>query len=467
MRLSELLREMKTLDREISGISCDSRQVQPGNLFVAIPGSSRDGSAYIQEAQEKGAAAIVTEQSLPYIRVPDARRALAELSSAFYDYPAREMTMVAVTGTNGKTSVCWLVKQVLEVCTGQRVGLIGTVENHIGDLILPAERTTPQSNDLQRMLRQMVAAGCQYCVMEVSSHAVAQQRVGGIRFDVGAFTNLSREHLDYHKTMEDYCAAKGALFSCCRRAVVNVQDPWGKEILRQCPPDSLKTGEDLRGESIVTTAAGVEFMAVYGNTRVPVSLSIPGDFMVDNALTVLGVALQLGIPLVRAAAALEGAKGVRGRMEAMPTPGMPFTVLIDYAHTPDGMEKVLTSLRKICKGRLIALFGCGGDRDRGKRPEMGKIAVTSADIAIITSDNPRSESPMSVILDILQGVGEAKNYKVFENRVTATRYAIDIGKKDDIIVLLGKGHETGQEIGGRRYDYDERQILQDILAEMR
>ncbi len=467
MRLFELLQEMEILDREITDISCDSRQVQPGNLFVAIPGSSRDGSAYIQEALEKGAAAIVTEQSLPYIRVPDARRALAELSGAFYGHPAQEMTMVAVTGTNGKTSVCWLLKQVLEVCTGQKVGLIGTVENHIGDQIQLAERTTPQSNALQRILRQMVAAGCKYCVMEVSSHAIVQQRIGGIQFEVGVFTNLSRDHLDYHKTMESYCAAKGALFPQCRRAVVNVRDPWGMEILKRCPPDTLKTGGDLRGESIVTAAAGVEFMAVYGNTRVPVSLPIPGDFMVDNALTVLGIALQLGIPLPRAAAALKTAKGVRGRMEVVPTPGKPFTVFIDYAHTPDGMEKVLISLRKICKGRLIALFGCGGERDRGKRPEMGRIATVHADFAIITSDNPRSESPMAVILDILQGVGEAKNYKVFENRVTATRYAIDIGKKDDIIVLLGKGHETGQEIGGQRYDYDERQILQDILAEMR
>ncbi len=467
MKLSRLLQELEWLDREITGVSCDSRQVEKGDIFVAIPGAQADGSAYIAEAVAKGAAAVVTEADLPYIRVPDARSALAGLSAAFYGHPAEKMTMVAVTGTNGKTSVCWLLKQVLESCTGRKVGLIGTVENHIGDLVIPADRTTPQSNELQKWLFRMVEAGCEYCLMEVSSHAIVQQRIASLHFRVGAFTNLSRDHLDYHKTMEDYCQAKAGLFSQCDKAVVNSLDPWAGNILAACPADSLKTGEALRAQQVELSASGVRFLAVYGEEKAEVFLWIPGDFMVENALTVLGIALQLGIPLSQAADALKSAKGVRGRAEVVPTPGKPYTVLIDYAHTPDGMEKILRSLRKICNGRLIALFGCGGDRDRGKRPQMGAIAVKLADLAIITSDNPRSESPMAVILDIIQGVGEAKNYKVFENRATATRYAMDIGKKDDIIVLLGKGHETYQEIGGQRHHYDEREILQDILAETR
>ncbi len=467
MKLSQLLQEMKLLDREITGVVCDSSQVQKGDIFVAIRGCQSDGSAYIQQAIEKGAVAIVTEQALPYIQVPDARQALAQLSGAFYGYPARKMTMIAVTGTNGKTSVTWLLKQVLEACTGQPVGLIGTVKNHIGDVVIPAERTTPQSNELHRLLAQMVEAGCCCCVMEASSHAIHQKRVAGITFDVAAFTNLSRDHLDYHKTMEAYCAAKAALFTQCKKAVVNANDPWAQAVLKKCPLDTLRIGDRLFAEEVLLSASEISFAAVCGGERAAVSLGIPGEFMVENALTVLGIAVQLGISLSDAARAIAKAKGVPGRVEVVPTPGRPYTVIIDYAHTPDGMEKILTSLRKLCTGRLIVLFGCGGDRDRGKRSEMGRIGVAYGDLAIITSDNPRWEEPMTVIFDILQGVGEAKNYKVFENRVTATRYAMDIGKKDDIIVLLGKGHEDYQEIKGQRHHYDEREILRDILTETR
>ncbi len=458
---------------QITGVSCDSRRTQKGELFVAVAGCQTDGAQYIAQALENGAAAVVTEGDCPAqgIRVPSARLALAQLSAAFYGYPAEKLKIIGVTGTNGKTSVTWLLQQVLTAVTGQKIGLIGTVENHLGDRILPAERTTPQSNDLHRMLAQMVDAGCTHCVMEVSSHAIDQCRVGCIPFAVGAFTNLTEDHLDYHGTMAAYAAAKAALMAQSEKVVLNRDDPWYPHL---CDVSSAKTltvsarqGADIQAEEISYAANSVCFTAVTDDARIPVRVPSPGSFTVYNGLTVLGIVRMLGLPMDAAAAALENVKPVRGRVEVFPMPGKPFTVIIDYAHTPDGMEQVLSSLRPFCKGRLIALFGCGGDRERAKRPEMGRIATQLADFVIITSDNPRNEPSMRIISDILQGVGQAKNYKVLENRAQAVRYTIDIAKKDDIIVLLGKGHEQYQEIMGRKLPLDEREILRNYLTEMR
>ena len=315
-------------------------------------------------------------------------------------------------------------------------------------------------------------AGCTYAIMEVSSHAIALQRVAGLQYAVAAFTNLTEDHLDFHKTMEEYCRTKAELFSHCDKAVANKDDAWFVQMTQKatCPllSTSVKGEGDLKAEQLQLLSDGISFTAVYQQERVAVKLPIPGKFTVYNALTVLGCALQLGISLAEAAAALRTAKGVKGRVEVVPTPGKEYTVLIDYAHTPDGLENVLSSVKNFCKGRLIAVFGCGGDRDPVKRPIMGKIGVEIADIAVITSDNPRTEEPMKIIEDILKGIDPAKNnYKVLENRPKAIQYAMDIAKKNDIIILAGKGHETYQEICGVKHHLDEREVVAAYLEETR
>ncbi len=481
MELGQLIQRLKVLTSradpamQITGIAYDSRKVEKGNIFVAIKGESTDGNAYIQKALEKGAGVVVTQvmpkEPIPYILVPCARRALADLSACFFEDPAQKLTMVGVTGTNGKSSVTWILKQVLEGCTGKRAGLLGTVENRIGDRIFPANHTTPQSPELHGLLAQMVEYGCRYALMEVSSHGLWQQRVAGIPFSVGAFTNLTEDHLDYHGTMDHYCQAKARLFMQCERAVVNGDDLWHRKVLQGSSASFFRISTQGRGEltaqEICLNPKGVSFQAVYQDERIPVWIPIPGSFTVYNGLMALGIAFQLGIPLQEAARALKTVQGIKGRMENVPLPADGPQVIIDYAHTPDGLEKLLQSVRSFCNGKLIVVFGCGGDRDRAKRPIMGKIATDLADFAVITSDNPRKEPPNAIILDILQGVDRAKNYIVLENRAQAIGYAMDIGKKDDIIVLSGKGHETYQQLYDRKIAFDEREILRSIASETR
>ena len=482
MKLKELLRGItvveSTADMEldIENVYYDSRKVTTGSLFVAISGFASDGNRFIPMAVERGAKVVVTakkpERDVPYVLVESDRLALALIGSNFYGHPAEAMTMIGVTGTNGKTSVTLLLKQVLEKTLGAKVGLIGTMANQIGDEIIPTERTTPESFELQALFARMRDAGCTHVVMEVSSHAIALERVGGVRYDVAAFTNLTEDHLDFHKTMDAYCDTKAELFRRCGKAVINMDDAYTDRIraAAACPvrTTSQKGWGDLRAQDVKLRSDGVSFTAVCGDDRVPVTLPIPGRFTVYNALTVLGIAMQLGISLRDCAAALAAASGVKGRIEVVPTPGKPYTVLIDYAHTPDGLENVLTSVRDFCKGRLISVFGCGGDRDPMKRPIMGKIGVKLSDMAIITSDNPRNEEPMDIIRDILAGVSEADGaYTVIENRVRAIGYALDIAEKDDIIILAGKGHETYQEIRGVKNHLDEREVVAAYLEESR
>jgi UDP-N-acetylmuramoyl-L-alanyl-D-glutamate--2,6-diaminopimelate ligase len=304
--------------------------------------------------------------------------------------------------------------------------------------------------------------------MEVSSHALTLERVGGVRFDIGAFTNLTEDHLDFHKTMEAYGEAKAELFRRCDKCVINADDPWSPRMrsaaVGQVLPTSVSACDGLYARDAVLNADGVEFTAVLGEQEVAVKLGIPGAFTVYNALTVLGVAVQAGIALKDAAAALATAAGVKGRVEVVPSPGKEYTVLIDYAHTPDGLENVLSSVKGYCKGRLIAVFGCGGDRDPVKRPIMGEIGARIADIAVITSDNPRTEVPMAIIADIMAGITDRKNCVVIENRVEAIHHAMDIAKKDDIIILAGKGHETYQEIHGVKHHLDEREVVAEYLS---
>jgi len=480
MKLGQLLAGVKVLkanvnmDMEIPSVVYDSRKVTPGCLFVAITGFATDGNKYIPMAMEKGAAVIVTahaqEDSIPHIQVESDRLALAQLGSNFFDHPGRAMKLIGITGTNGKTSTTLLLKHVLEQVLNVKVGLMGTMENMIGSESIPTERTTPESFELQALLAKMRDGGCTYAIMEVSSHAIALDRVAGLHYAVGAFTNLTEDHLDFHKTMEDYCDTKAELFHRCDKAVANRDDGWFARMTQnatgQMLTTSVKGGADLNAENLELLSDGISFVAVYGDERVAVKLPIPGRFTVYNALTVLGCALQLGVSLSDAANAMGSAKGVKGRVEVVPTPGKDYTVLIYYAHTPDGLENVLSAVKGYCKGRLIAVFGCGGDRDPVKRPIMGKIGVEIADYAIITSDNPRTEEPMKIIQDILKGVDSGKNnYEIIENRPKAIQRAMDIGRKNDIIVLAGKGHETYQEICGVKHHLDEREVVADYLKE--
>ncbi len=482
MKLCDLLKNISVLetnadmDLDIREVYYDSRKVTEGSLFVAVSGFASDGNRFIPMAMQKGAALVVTakkpQEDVPYVLVESDRLALALLGCNFYGHPAKSMTVIGVTGTNGKTSVTLLLKQVLEKCLGAKVGLIGTMENLIGSESIPTERTTPESFELQGLFARMRDAGCSHVVMEVSSHAVALERIGGVTFDIAAFTNLTEDHLDFHKTMDAYCDAKAELFRRCAKAVINMDDSYSDRIHAavSCPvlTSSASGAADLTASGLELQSEGIRFTASCGSETETVELPIPGKFTVYNALTVLGIAHALGISLSDSAKALKTVQGVKGRIEVVPTPGMPYSVLIDYAHTPDGLENVISAVQGFCKGRVITVFGCGGDRDPMKRPIMGHIGVSLSDIGIITSDNPRTEEPAAIIRDILAGVKEEDGeYIVVEERREAIRYAMDIAKKDDIIILAGKGHETYQEINGKKYHLDEREEVAAHLQELR
>lgn len=419
-----------------------------------------------------GAAAVLCQVppengETPYVQVADSRRALAVAGANFFGHPAKDMTMVGVTGTNGKTTSTYLLKAVLEA-QGKKVGLIGTNQNMIGEKALPTERTTPESFELQKLFAAMRDAGCTHVVMEVSSHALYLDRVYGVPYAVGVFTNLTQDHLDFHKTMEEYCDAKSILFRNCGTGVVNAGDPWTPRLLKgaafKVVTFSSGGGADLWPEDVLLAEDHVAFTAVHGGDRVPVRVNIPGRFMVDNALGVLGAALALGIPLEESAAVLARVPHVKGRVEVAPTPGKDYTVLIDYAHSPDSLVNVLATVKGFAKGRTIALFGCGGDRDKAKRPKMGRAAAETADLVVVTTDNPRTERPADIIADILPGLqGTGTPYEVIEDRVEAIHWAMDHAQAGDVIVLCGKGHETYQEVGHEKRHMDEREIVADYL----
>ena len=477
MKLQDLLKGVAVLestaapDTEINEVRYDSRAVRPGDLFVAIRGYATDGHQYIGKALEQGAAAIVCEEApagTPAVVVENARRALAEIAANRFGHPADSMTMLGVTGTNGKTTTTYLVKHMLEDA-GHKVGLIGTNQNLIGDEVVETERTTPESYELHALFARMRDAGCTHVIMEVSSHSLVLDRVHGIHFAVGAFTNLTQDHLDFHKTMEEYRRAKALLFTISDKGVINLDDPAAGAMLAdaKCPCLTFsceKDAADLTAKNLKLHADGVEFVAATKGDLARVKLPIPGHFSAENALTALGIVLQLGMPLADAAKSLATATGVKGRVEVVPT-DTDYTVLIDYAHSPDGVENVLRAVRGFAKGRVVALFGCGGDRDRTKRPKMGKIAADLADFCIVTSDNPRTEDPKAIIDDILEGMKGTKTpMQVIVDRPEAIHWALAHAKKDDIIVLMGKGHETYQEVNHVKHHMDEREIVRDFFA---
>ena len=480
MKLREIIKNLKVLEMsadpetEISGVSYDSRQTEPGDLFVAIRGFEADGHRFIPKAVERGAAAVLCEfppeDGTPYVQVSDSRLGLALSSREFFGNPAGEMKLIGITGTSGKTTASYLLKHLLESKLDAKVGLIGTNGNWIGDEVLHTERTTPESYELHRLFRRMADAGCTHVVMEVSSHSLTLERVAGICFDVGIFTNLSQDHLDFHKDMEDYAAAKRKLFSQCRVGWLNGDDPWTPFMLEgaECPCRTFsaeRNEADLVAKDIRLSASGVRFAAMSGGQLAICRLGIPGIFSVYNALAVTAAGLALGIPLTDCAEAMSSAKGVKGRMELVPTDG-DYAVLIDYAHKPDALEKVLKTLRPVTRGRLIALFGCGGDRDHGKRPIMGRIAAELADLCIVTSDNPRTEDPQRIIDDILAGMKNSPTaVEVIPDREKAIAWAIDKARPGDVILLAGKGHEDYQIVGKEKRHMDEREIVAALLAQ--
>ncbi len=479
MKLKDILSgiELKELhadpEMEICGICYDSRQAAPGQIFTAVTGFASDGHRFIPMAVEKGASVILCERApdveVPYVLVENTRYALALASRNYFGNPASKMCMIGLTGTNGKTTSTYLIKHMLEECLGAKVGLIGTNANMIGELELHTERTTPESFELHKLFADMYEAGCSHVVMEVSSHALVLERVAGIVFDVGSFTNLTQDHLDFHSDMDDYAEAKARLFSRCCFGCVNIDDKYSKVMLdgATCPilGYSIDKPSGLKAENIVLEPSAVHFTAVCGHEREEIVLGIPGRFSVYNALGVIACGLQLGLSLSQCAAAMKTAKGVKGRVETVPTDG-DYTIIIDYSHTPDSLENVLKTVREATKGRVVALFGCGGDRDRAKRPIMGRIGTELSDFAIITSDNPRTEDPDAIIDEILSGVSvTADRYVAVSDRIEAIRYAIENHQPGDIIVLAGKGHETYQEINHHKIHMDEREIVADILKE--
>ncbi len=467
MRLRELV-SAAPRDMEITSIAWDTRRLDPGALFFAIPGFRTDGGLYIDEAFSKGAVAVVCAPGVRddprCIPVPDPRQALAQASAVWFDRPGDKMTLIAVTGTNGKTTTTYLLKEMLERVAGAKVGLVGTNQNLIGSEVVPAHRTTPESYELQELLRRMYDAGCTHVVMEVSSHALCLQRVYGLTFQAGVFTNLTEDHLDFHKTMEAYRDAKALLFPQCRVGVVNLDDEAGRYYVSQgaCPMFTYsenKPQADLTAKNLRLLPRRVEFEALSRDSLARVSLPIPGGFSVYNALGALACCLALGLPLEPCAQALAEVRGVKGRVEVVPTP-TDYTVLIDYAHTPDALENVLLTVRDFTPGRVICVFGCGGDRDPMKRPIMGQIAQRLADVPLVTSDNPRTEDPQAIIRDILAGFRPGETQAVVEpDRERAIALALSMAEPGDTVLLAGKGHETYQEVNGVQRHMDEREIV--------
>lgn len=456
---------------EITAVDYDSRKVGRGSLFCCLVGEKIDGHNFASMAVEKGASALICQRPLPLnvpqLIVPDGREAMARAAACFYGHPERELTMLAVTGTNGKTSVTYMVKSVAETA-GKKVGLIGTIQNLIGEEKVYTERTTPESVDLFALLRRMADKGVDLVVMEVSSHALAQQRVAGIPFKAGLFTNLTQDHLDYHKTFENYRAAKKKLFAQCGIAILNGDDEtaaYMKEGL-SIPVWTMgihHPGEFYaRGIEITTQGASFHLFTPQGNGRI--SLHISGLFSVYNAMGTAALCTAAGIPFSCIVKGLEGLRGVAGRLECVDTGDRPFSVYVDYAHTPDALQNVLETARGFTRRRLISVFGCGGDRDHGKRPIMGEIGGRYSDHVILTSDNPRTEDPMDILKAVEEGVKRtATPYIVTENRREAIREALEEAGDGDVIVIAGKGHESYQEINGVRHHFDDKEIVLSLL----
>lgn len=480
MRLYQLLEKLETTlpDCEVTGVTDNTAKLQAGMVFVCIQGRHFDGHSAAREMLAHGAVCVVAARDLGLgdrqILVPDPYAAFGDLCAAWYGHPERQMRFLGVTGTNGKTTTATLLKQLL-AGAGHKTGLIGTVQYEIGDEILPSPNTTPLTDAYFALLAKMAAAGCDTVVMEVSSFGLVQHRIGPTHFDIAIFTNLTQDHLDIHGTMEQYYQAKRLLFSRCDYAIIHGNDAYGKRLYAEINCEKCRYGLQTPTEpnleamasDVTLRADGTTFTLQLHGMHIPVSMHMTGLFNVSNVTAAWAACDRLGIATDTVHALLEHCTGVRGRCEVIPT-GRDFTVICDYAHTPDALEKILSSLRSCTQGRLIALFGCGGNRDAVKRPLMAQAAAKYADFLMVTSDNPRDEDPLSIIRDILAGLADCTiPYEIEPDRAEAIYKSMRQAKAGDVIVLAGKGHEDYQIIaGGVKLHMDERELVADALARL-
>lgn len=479
------------LDRTIEAVAHDSRKVVPGTMFFCLTGAHVDGHDFVAEVARRGASAIVVEKNVPLpadtditiIKVASTRAAMQAVVPYFFDYPGHKLRMIGVTGTNGKTTTTYLIRSILQQA-GFKVGLIGTIQTLIEDRVLAVKNTTPDVIELQSTLAEMVSCGIEYVVMEVSSHALALNRVAGCEFDIGVFTNMTQDHMDFHQSFENYMDAKAELFrglsqphsiKTGKSAVINVDDSAGKIMIQNsaCPVISYAVTNDavLTGTNIDVKAAGASFDINGPFGKLELKLNITGMFNVYNVLGAVGAAMAEGVNSNVIKQALEGFSSVPGRFELVQA-GQPFTVIVDYAHTPDGLENVLKTAKQFATGKILVVFGCGGDRDRTKRPIMGKLAVQYGDIVIATSDNPRSEDPERILADIEVGIKDAlvgehagKQYEKIVDRRQAIARAIRLAEPQDVVLIAGKGHETYQILNDKTIDFDDRQVARAIIGE--
>lgn len=486
MKLKKLIADVgiadaeDVVDREISGIAYDSRRVTPGMLFVAIRGRKADGHEFIKTALSRGAAAVICQADAMSVsptgalRVPDTRVALARTAAAFYDHPSSKLKVVGVTGTNGKTTVSFLLKHILETA-GRKTGLLGTVRYEIGERMIPAQRTTPEALEIQQMMREMLRAECVDCVMEVSSHGLEQNRVDQVEFDVAVFTNLTPEHLDYHGDMEAYFAAKRKLFESFQgaaktgSAVINIDDPYGARLAGELAEvDRLTFGRsqsaDLRLLEASISADATRFTFSESGEVHECELPLIGRYNVMNALAAIGAAMKLDVSVYDAVRALRTAATVPGRLEEVHA-GQPFSVFVDYAHTADALTNAMTTLREIADGRLLTLFGCGGNRDTGKRAAMGEAAARLADYSVLTSDNPRNEAPTLIAEQVMAGYASVRDEGclVELDRARAIEEIIRMAQPGDVVLIAGKGHETYQEFEHTVVPFDDRVHAREAL----
>lgn len=480
MLLADLIKDINVLDIrgdigiDIKGIAYDSRKTKKGFVFVCIDGMTTDGHDYVDQALEYGASAVIIQKDMniaegcPVIRTDDSRLALACISDRFYGHPSGRFKLIGITGTKGKTTTTFMLKSILEA-SGKKVGIIGTLGTRIGERILYSERTTPESQDLQELFAQMVEEGVEYVAMEVSSQGLALHRVSCCEFDVGVFTNLSRDHIGgkEHASMEEYLLAKCKLFKICKNGLINVDNEYAEKILKEATCSTLtfgiKADSCVRASNIVKLPKSVEFDITSPWYGLRLRVNIPGRFSVYNALAAAGVSGMLGMPAEAVMAGLDKVQ-VPGRAESVDT-GRDYSVIIDYAHTPDSLENILSTVRDYAAGRVVCIFGCGGDRDRSKRPMMGEISGRLADYTVITSDNPRTENPETIMRQIEDGIKTtAGKYICICDRREAIKHALSAAMAGDVLVLAGKGHETYQTFSDRTIPFDEREVVRELLG---
>jgi UDP-N-acetylmuramoyl-L-alanyl-D-glutamate--2,6-diaminopimelate ligase len=487
MKVKELIEETEIVsiigsdELRVSGISYDSRKVEPGHLFVAMQGEKVDGHDFIEDAVKKGAIAIVHEKELadngrflPFaslIRVKDSRKSLACAANIYYHSPSRAMTVIGITGTNGKTTTTYILKSILEAW-GKKVGLIGTIQYMISDAVYPATHTTPESLEFQALLHDMLAAGCSHVVAEISSHALSQKRIDNTIFKAGVFTNLTRDHLDFHNTMDNYFLSKKRFFTDLldknAMSIINHDDSWGRRLVESVVTGTytygLEAGADIMASEMNNSFDGLRFRLSFRGRVYDIVSPLVGLPNVYNILSAAGAAASVGVPWEVILEGIRTSPAIRGRFEKIDV-GQKFLAIVDYAHTEDALERLIYTARSLTKGKIITVFGCGGERDRGKRPRMGAIATRLSDFVIITSDNPRSERPEDIIKEVEAGAAR-RNYLVEADRKEAIKRAVLMAEANDVVLVAGKGHESCQEIGGKRFPFNDREVIEESIRHL-